>query len=371
MWKSISEILMQNVLGNTIESYLVFAGIILLGIIFKRLLAKAISYLFFKVFKKQAKEIGIKQFYSLTRKPLGYFLLLIFIFIACEQLAFPEEWHLVPVDQFGVRLVIISTYEILLLSTLIWLGLKIIDFIGMIFLARALKDDNKMNDQLIPFAVDILKIIVIILGTFIILGTVFNLNIGSLIAGLGIGGLAVALAAKETLENLFGSFTIFLDKPFVIGDLVKIGEVTGTVEKIGFRSTRIRTFEKSYVTIPNKKMIDAELDNLTMRTAMRERFLFSLDYGTPVDVIKKIMSDIEACLKKHDHLTEDSFVKLAEFGESSLKILVLYFVETTDWSFYMSVKEEISFCIIKIVHGNGAHFAFPATSVHLKGSNKT
>jgi len=108
-----------------------------------------------------------------------------------------------------------------------------------------------------------------------------------------------------------------------------------------------------------------------MRTAMRERFIFSLDYETPVDLIKKIMNDIEDCLKKHDHLTEDSFVKLTEFGESSLKILVLYFVKTSDWSFYMNVKEEISFSIIKIVHDNGAHFAFPATNIHLKGSRMT
>src|SRR6185369_10292037 len=124
-------------------------------------------------------------------------------------------------------------------------------------------------DQLVPFLREAIKIIIGVFSFFFILGAVFHINIASLIAGLGIGGLAFALAAKETLENLLGSFTIFLDKPFVVGDVVKVGSAEGTIENIGFRSTRIRTLEKTLLTVPNKKMVDAELDNLTERVVRR------------------------------------------------------------------------------------------------------
>ncbi len=366
MWDNISEVLDTIIFGNSVERYLIFCLIILIGLIFKKLLAKAIGFILYRIFKKQAREVGGKQFYQLTRKPLGSILMLIFIYIACELLSFPENWHLASSSEFGLRMILFATYEILLLSCLIWLGLKIIDFIGLIFLAKAMKDDNKMNDHLIPFAVDIIKIIVLCLGIFLILGTVFNLNVGSLIAGLGIGGLAIALAAKETLENLLGSFTIFIDKPFIIGDLVKIGEITGTVEKIGFRSTRIRTFEQSYLTIPNKKMIDAELDNLTMRTSMRVKTNIGLRYDTPVNTIKEIISGIEEHLKNHPRVSNDYVVKLNEFGESSLQVFIHFYIETTVWSEYMKLREEIMYLIMEAVHQSGGSFAIPGKSVWIE-----
>jgi MscS family membrane protein len=366
MWEKIERILELSFFGNSVKIYLIAFLVILAGLIFKRLLAKAIGFILYRVFRKQAASVGAKQLFQLTRKPLGSFLMLIFLFIACNLLTLPTEWNLAPVNEFGLRMVLLATFEILTLSCLIWLSLRIIDFIGLVLVARASKDENKMNDYIIPFAIDIIKIIVLVLGIFLILGSVFKLNIGSLIAGLGIGGLAIALAGKETIENLFGSFTIFLDKPFIIGDLIKIGEITGTVEKIGFRSTRIRTFEKSYVTIPNKKMIDAELDNLTMRTSMRVKTYFSLRFDTSTTTIQKIISGIEDHLKTHEQIETDYVVKLHDFGESAFQLFVSYYVLTGDWSEYMSVKEKINFEIIETVRKAGAEFARPSGSIRIE-----
>ena len=119
-----------------------------------------------------------------------------------------------------------------------------------------------------------------------------GVNIIALTTGLGIGGIALAMASKESLENLLGSFTIFLDQPFTVGDTVTVGSITGTVEKVGFRSTRIRTFDKSIVTVPNKKMIDAELDNLGMRPVRRVKFNIGLTYETSIEQMKLIVADI-------------------------------------------------------------------------------
>ena len=172
-----------------------------------------------------------------------------------------------------------------------------------------------MDDQLIPFVIDIIKIITYIFGLIIVMGNVFNVNITALATGLGIGGIAIAMASKESLENLLGSFTIFLDQPFTVGDIVTVGTITGTVEKVGFRSTRIRTFDKSLVTVPNKKMIDAELDNLGMRPVRRVKFNIGLTYETTPKQIKAIVFEIQEMINKHKDTNQE--------GKYDFKNLVL------------------------------------------------
>lgn len=366
MWDRINTFLQLTFLSNSLGRYIGFAVIILLGIFFKRLLARAVGYILYRAFRKQAATVGINQFYQLTKKSMGMFLLLIFVYIACDLLSFPASWNLAPANEFGLRMILFMIWEILLLSCIIWIALKIVDFIGLILLARAAKDDSSTNDQLIPFAMDVIKVVVATLGIFLILGTVFHLNVGSLIAGLGIGGLAIALAAKDTLENLFGSFTIFADKPFKIGDLIKIGEITGTVEKIGFRSTRLRTFEQSYVTIPNKKMIEAELENLTMRTSMRSRHDIPLAFTTPPALITSITQKIEQHLSQQKNIQNDYVVKLNNWTESSLQIYILYYIRTNDWNEYMKIREQIGFSILEIVHSEGMEFAIPGQRIRLE-----
>ncbi|MGZ4049646.1 MAG: mechanosensitive ion channel family protein, partial [Bacteroidia bacterium] len=213
--------------------------------------------------------MGYEKLLALLKKPLGIFILLISFYFAFNILTFPAEWNFTTIDHFGLRMLLYRAYQIGIIVTLTWVVLRVIDFFGLVLIYRASLTESKTDDQLVPFIKESIKVIVTIMAVFFILGAVFKLNIASLIAGLGIGGLAIALAAKESLENLLGSFTIFLDKPFVIGDLIRVGTLEGTVEKIGFRSTRLRTPEKSYVTVPNKKLVDGELDNLSLRIQRR------------------------------------------------------------------------------------------------------
>ncbi|NVO01756.1 MAG: mechanosensitive ion channel family protein [Bacteroidetes bacterium] len=354
---NISEILGIVFFGNTIEKYCWFLGIILSGIIFRRLITRYAGRLIFRLFKNYSKETTAENFLDLLHKPFSLFILLIFVYIAFDQLSFPNYLNLVPKTEFGLKMVLEKSFEVIFMSTMIWIFLRIIDFIGLIMLLKAEKTESKQDNQIIPFIKESLKILAILLGIFVILGTVFQLNIGSLIAGLGIGGLAIALAAKESLENLLGSFTIFLDKPFTVGDMVKVGEITGVVEKIGFRSTRIRTLEKSFVTVPNKKMVDAELDNLTLRTFQRANFKIRLKIGTSTEKIQAIVSETQEYINTHEHTNQDGQVKFHEFGPNSYDIMVLYFVDSMDWPLYLSIKEEINYKIIEIVEKNSAEFA--------------
>ena len=364
--EELNEILDTIFFDNTIRQYCWFALIIIIGVIFKNIISRLSSRLMFRFFKKYSTEISIGKFFEYLQKPTSLFFLLVFIYVGSSQLRFPEYWDLAPSNEFGIRMIIEKSFLILVISSVIWICLKLADVFGFIILKKAEKTREKSDNQIILFMTEMLKIVIIVIGIFLILGTVFNLNIGSLIAGLGIGGLAVALAAKETLENLIGSFTIFLDKPFAVGDFVKAGDVSGVVEKIGFRSTRLRTVEQSCVSVPNKKMVESELDNLSLRTQQRANFTLSLKYDTSSEQIKNILDDIRTLLSNNSMCGEDNVARLTGIGLSAYEIMVIYFVNTADYFRYLEIKEEINFNILDIVKRHKAAFAFNTTAVFVE-----
>jgi MscS family membrane protein len=284
------------------------------------------------------------------------------IYLGSSYIQYPPEWNLVNENEIGIRMLISKGFSLIFIYSILWILLKIIDFAGLILLKRAELTENKMDDQLIPFIVEIGKIFIYIFGIFIIMGNIFNVNIAALATGLGIGGIALAMASKESLENLLGSFTIFFDQPFTVGDVVIVGPITGTIEKVGFRSTRIRTFDKSLVTVPNKKMIDAELDNLGLRSVRRVKFNVGLTYETSSEQIKAIVHDIQEMINLHKKTNQDGRVRFQEFGSSSLDIMVMYFVNSPRWEDLI----DVNYKIIEIVKKHKSDFAFPSTTVYLQ-----
>ncbi len=367
--KEIPELLERVYLGNTIGDYALFVLIIILGVILKPFISRISNKLLFRLFKKYAEDVPVEKFQKLLHKPVSYTLMLLFIFLALSHLQFPPQWNLAPKDEFGLHLLLNRLYLVLLYSGFIWIALRLADFIKLVMISRAGKKEDKYTGQIVPFFVDTIKLIIVVFGVLVILGSIFGVNVGTLVAGLGIGGLAIALAARETLENLLGSFTIFLDKPFVVGDLVNASGITGVVENVGFRSTRLRTLDKSYVTLPNKKMVDSELDNLSLRTSRRSNFTVGLTYDTGIDQMKAIVKDIQDYVDNHPNTNQDGRVRFKEFGSSSLNIMVMYFVDTMDWTTYLDVKEEINYRIMEIVKTHEASFAFPSTSLYIEKNN--
>lgn len=362
----LAEIFEESYFGNPGEEYAWFLGLVLLAVVFQRYLSKLLSNLIFSIFRQFTKEASKEEFFKLVHRPLAWLIVLVMVFAASRHLEVPEDWDLAPVTELGWRMVITRLYSLLLLCGFTWLVLRVTDFLGLVFVRNADKTESRQDDQFISFGIEAVKVVLIIFVFFMALGSIFNVNIGSLIAGLGIGGLALALAAKESLENLLGSFTIFFDKPFLVGDLVKVGSIIGTVEKVGFRSTRLRTPEKSYLTVPNKKMIDAELDNLSLRTFRRVKFDLGLTYSTTAEQIKVIVQDVQSLIDQHEHTNQDGKVRFMEFGASSLEIMVLYYIDTMDWDLYLRIKEEINFSIMEIVQRHGSDFAFPSQTVYLE-----
>ncbi|MBE51257.1 MAG: mechanosensitive ion channel protein MscS [Flavobacteriales bacterium] len=380
--ENIKEFLSQNLIwGNTNESILIFISSIILGLIFKGIISKYLSHYLYKIIGKKETRLGVEKFDNLLTKPISFFVMLIIIFIGSSKIQLPYSWpYEVQIGDsikyvFGIKMILYRGFSLIIIYSIFRIALRIIDFIGLIFIQKAQESENKMDDQLVPFAIEIVKFLAWIIAISIVLSNVFKIEIGAVIAGLGIGGIALAMASKESLENLLGSFTIFIDKPFTVGDLVTVGNITGVVEKVGFRSTRIRTFDKSLVTLPNKKMIDAELDNLGLRPIRRIKFSIGLTYNTSVDQIKKIVSDIQTMIDSHPNTTspnpeetndERGRVRFQEFGSSSLDILVLYYVNSPGWDDLINVRQEINYKIMEIVKENGSDFAFPSTTVYLE-----
>ena len=360
------EFLNFEFLGNSLKQYFSFIITFGIGLVLIIPIKSIIIKILFKFFGKDHDNKDTVKFKDLLNKPLQYFLILIIFYFSISFISMPDFMVYNQEGDVNYSNIFSKFYNLFLLTTLFWVITRSIDFVGYKLKIKALKTESKVDDQLIPFAIDLAKVIVIVLAFVIILGDVFEVDITALVAGLGIGGVAFALASKESLENLLGSFTIFFDKPFTVGDTITLGGVTGTVEKVGFRSTRIRTFDKSVVTVPNKNIISAELDNLGARPVRRVKFNIGLTYDTSVENIKNIVDDIQKLIDEHSMTNQDGKVRFLEFGPSSLDIMVLYYVDSPDWEVLIDAKQKINFDIIDIVNKYKCEFAFPSTSVYIE-----
>ncbi|GAB3542612.1 mechanosensitive ion channel family protein [Pontibacter brevis] len=359
------DILAYEFLGNTVAEFLMFLGILLIGLIFRTVLSRLLSKILYKLVDRFTEGDDQDAFKRLLIQPLEVLLLLIFLYFAFLVLDYPLDPTEIREGDHFLKTFAFRTYQVFVIVALTWVILRFVDFIGMVFKLRTERTSSKLDDQLVPFFKDFAKVLIVIFSFLTMLGAVFGVNVAGLVAGLGVGGLAIAFAAKESLENLLASFTIFLDQPFVVGDLVQVGELIGVVEKIGFRSTRIRTLEKSFVTLPNKHMIDKPLDNLTLRTFRRAKFDINLTYETTSEQIRAITRDIQEFIDQHPRTNQDGRIRFLSLGPHSKDVMVLYFVDTMDWNEFIDIKEEINYKIVDIVERHGADFAFPTQTLHL------
>ncbi|NOZ00833.1 MAG: mechanosensitive ion channel family protein, partial [Deltaproteobacteria bacterium] len=274
-----------------------------------------------------------------------------------------------PILQFPVRVSQVALFatRVLAAFSVVWLGYRLVDVLADVLAAKAAKTDTKLDDQLVPMVRKSLKVILVVIGGLFILQNL-NVDIGSLLAGLGIGGLAFALAAKDTVANLFGSMMIFLDKPFQIGDWVKIGSTAeGTVEEVGFRSTRIRTFYNSVITVPNARLVDTAVDNMGLRRYRRYSTTLGLTYDTPPEKVQAFCEGVRAIIRALPGMRKDYYlVEFKEYGDSALVIMLYCFMDVPDWGAEVRVRTNLNLEIMRLARELGVQFAFPTQTIHVE-----
>ena len=228
------------------------------------------------------------------------------------------------------------------------------------------KTESKMDEQLLPVLKRAVQFVIVAFWLLHLL-TLLGVNITTLIAGISIGGLAIALAAQDTLKNLFGSVTIFLDKPFQIGDSIKVGGTEGTVQEVGFLSTRIRSFANSLIYVPNSKLSDSTIDNFGLREYRRYKTMIGLMYNTPPAKIDAFVAGLRKIVEDHPHTRKDAYeIHLNNLGDSAIEILFYIFFKVDNWTGELTSKHDLLMSILTLAEDLGVSFAFSSTSVYME-----
>ena len=275
---------------------------------------------------------------------------------------------LVPILQFDL---VISHYLILGVNAAVPLFFtvvfyKFVDVLSFYFQELAKHTDTTLDDQLVPLIRKTLKVFVIIIGFLFVLQNL-NFNVTALLAGLSIGGLAFALASQDMIKNLFGSIMIFVDRPFQIGDWIIGSGIDGSVEEVGFRSTRVRTFANSVVSIPNGKIADMVIDNMGMREYRRYKTTLTITYDTPTYKVEAFVEGLKQIIELHPATRKDYYhVVFNGFGASSLDILLYVFFKVPDWGLELKARHEFNLEIMSLADTLGVRFAFNTQTLHVE-----
>jgi MscS family membrane protein len=336
------------ILDNSIKSYLIVAGSLLLIFLFKRLLSRYLAGVMFAIVRRVVRGVDKTSFIKLVVSPLEVFLLVLLSLIVFNKLTFPQDLN-VDIYKFNVREFFDAVSTIVLIIVFIWLLLRVMDFITMILHHRADQTHDAADNQLIVFFKDFFKVVLVIFGILLILKFAFHYNISNLLTGLSIATAAIALATRESLENLIASFIIFFDKPFTMGDQVKVHDITGTVERIGLRSTRIRTDQKTYVTVPNKQMVDSILDNLSLRTQRRAFVQLKLHAETPHDTVNQFVLRVKNYLTQRKDKIENYNVFLSDIQENAFIIHVEFFAAPIPVADFFELRQQVNLSMINLM----------------------
>lgn len=268
------------------------------------------------------------------------------------------------------RVILLVSVKVVAAISAVWSGYRMVDVIGNYLIGKAAQTETKFDDLLAPLITRAMKVMVVI-GGLVFLADIFAIEIDKIMAGLGLGGLAFALAAKDTISNIFGSITILVDRPFQIGDWVTIGKADGVVESVGIRSTRIRTFYDSLITIPNSELINAQIDNYGARTYRRIYTYVNISYNTPPDKIDAFCEGIRELIRKHPCTRKDFFIiNLDKFDAYSLGIIVYCFVKTPNWVEEKRETHRLLNDIIRLARKLGVEFAVPTGILYNRESKE-
>tara|TARA_B100000579_G_scaffold254587_1_gene209540 strand:+ start:677 stop:1813 length:1137 start_codon:yes stop_codon:yes gene_type:complete len=352
------EVWQKGIFGINASEIIIGLIIFLLFYVLRRLFARFIIGRLNKIVKKSKTSID-DTVVDVIEGPLKFLPVVIGFFIASSYIDFNNEAKNF-IDLINRTLITIFIF---------WLLHQLI--VPFAFLIKSFEE--KLTAALVDWTLKGLKIVVIILGIVAIL-ELWGIKVGPVIAGLGLFGVAVALGAQDLFKNLISGIMILMERRFMIGDVISVsGEAEGTVEQIGFRSTLIRQFDSNVVTIPNFKFAEQSVTNLSRRIHRRIRWIIGLEYRTSIEQLKNIRNQIKNYIDQSSEFANDgstyyksSFVRVENFSESSIDMLVECFTNDANWKKFIETKENLAMNIKKIVEKENAGFAFPSQSLYIE-----
>lgn len=348
-----NDFLKQQFYGNTVENWLISFGIILGAII--------IAKIFYWIIGKYVKRITAKTKTKLDdllidklEEPVVYGIGIIGLYWGFNRLSFGPG-----VDSFFSHL-----FTFLFTLNITWLVVRTIDAIIEEYLVPLVeKSESDLDDQLMPLVRKVFKAILWVMGIIIGLNNA-GFDVAALIAGLGIGGLALALAAQDTVKNIFGGIMVYLDKPFKVSDRIIISGHDGFVEEVGIRSTRIRTLEGRQITIPNAQFSESPIENITREPARKITLNLGLTYETSPEDMEKALEMLKVIGTEHDSTEDNVLVSFNNWGDSALGILFIYFIKPDHD--LLQTQTDINMRILREFNAAGLDFAYPTQTIYRK-----
>lgn len=320
----------------------------------------------FRILKKAAERTGSdwgKKLEYGFHKPLHLLVIAVGLYVAFNIC--PAVWNSIFLQSLVIR-----CFRSFLILALAWGLYRMADSVELNDTIFARKFDLQVDTALLPVLSGVIRFVIAALAILIV-AQEWNFSISGLLAGLGLGGLAFALAAKDMLANLFGGLVILLDRPFSIGDWIRTGDVEGTVEEVNFRSVKVRTFSQAVVTVPNSKVADSPVTNFSRMGKRKVDFSLSLKYENPAERIKECTEKIRELLAENEEIENDTFTAaLDSLGESGLKLMVSYYTKSADFKDYVRIREEIYYSVLEILEHEKVEMAYPTSTVVMNQSEK-
>lgn len=347
--------IMEKIMSIKIVDIAIAIGII----IFFRIFSGSISYIIIRMFKwkeKNRKKIKESAFY----KPLKTFFIVLGFYMAIVFLKFPL--------QIKDELMIWVTKIFKIISVIVFAKGLANSFSNDSSLTKKMKErwNKKIEDSMFSFILKAIRGIIYTVAGFIVI-TELGFDLSGLVAGLGIGGVILTLAAQDTAKNLFGGLVVFIDKPFVVGDWIQMDTFEGTVEDITFRSTRIRTFENSVVNVPNSIISNASIINWSKMEKRRYKLNLIIELDTPLEKLERFKMKVQDMLQSREAIFDDSIiVKFDTIADNGLNVLICSYTDSVDYASYLAEKEDINYKIMKILQEENIELAYDTKTVLLK-----
>jgi MscS family membrane protein len=337
----------QLVFDNPLKKYVFVFIAIASGILVKRIFSRFVAGRLFRAASALNKGIDKSSFVKLLLDPLEIFLIAFIAIAAFDKLRFPSALEF-EIFEVPFKSIVHGLAKTILIIVFIWLILRVIDFIALLLKEKARLTGGIKDHQIVVFFRDFLKVIVGIVGGLMVLSMAFGFEVSKVWTGLGLAGAALALSLKESIENLIASFIIFFDKPFMAGDNVKVNSISGVVEQIGLRSTRIRTDLKTYVTVPNKQMVDGIVDNQTLRTYRKAEIRLQFESSTAADTIQLFVEDCRTLLRGKAFIS-DASVFLNDISGTSFLINIDFFTAPIPLAEFNEIKQNLNMEILHLM----------------------